>query len=287
MPVPLNSQLKNRGKSENVLAQSLPVDRLRLREIIFLSRALCPRAGGGEKAHLYSGDPIGTRGDGMQFPEGRIRKIGEMVVPHVPAYELAAMVVEMFVKPNESGQRRRIVAAYLDPSNFKEIGDGHTIAYQINDVLAPWDIVCECASNDRIGGWQLLYRMMRTGEFEITDVCPTTFESLRTRMHDEKKPGDIHKSPDDPLDDVADETRYALYTFIQQAEKPRELKLAESIAGYDRSTREGMTTAAIRWQQTEEGLNRAIIYLTDQRGHRQGGKRKPKASGRKRGKRKV
>lgn len=193
---------------------------------------------------------------GPTFPEGRIRKVGELVVPHVPAYELAAMVVEMFIKPSEGGQRRRIVAAYLDPSNFKEIGDGHTIADQINEVLAPWDVVCECASNDRIGGWQLLYRMLRTGEFEITDVCPETFKALRSRMHDDKKPGDIRKVPGDPLDDVSDETRYALYTFINQAEVPRELQLQRAIAGIPLNTREGFTSVGIRYQQAAEIIDR-------------------------------
>lgn len=188
--------------------------------------------------------------------EGRIRKIGELVAPHVPAYELAAMVVERFIQPTLGGQRRRIIAAYLDPSNFKDIGDGHTIADQINEVLEPWDVVCERASNDRLGGWQLLYRMLRTGEFEITDVCPQTFEAIRTRMHDEKKPGDIRKVSGDPLDDVADETRYAIYTFVNQSEKPRELVLAEAVQGIDRSTREGMTSAVIRWQQKTEELDR-------------------------------
>ena len=43
--------------------------------------------------------------------------------------------------PTDTGERRRIVAAYLDPANFKEIGDGHTIADQINEVFEPWDIV--------------------------------------------------------------------------------------------------------------------------------------------------
>ena len=131
-------------------------------------------------------------------------------MPHVPAYELAEMVVDAFIKPDENGQRRRIVAAYLDPANFKDIGDGHTIADQINEVFDPWEITCERASNDRLGGWQLLYRMLRTGEFEITDVCPRSFEALRTRMHDDTRPGDIRKIAGDPLDDVADETRYAL-----------------------------------------------------------------------------
>jgi hypothetical protein len=187
---------------------------------------------------------------GPVFPQGRIRKIGEVVVPHVPAYELAQMVVEAFIKPSQGGHRRRIVAAYLDPANFKEIGDGHTIADQINEVLEPWEVVCERASNDRLGGWQLLYRMLRTGEFEITDLCPKTFEAIRTRMHEETRPGDIRKVAGDPLDDVADETRYALYSFIQQADKPRELLLEDSIRGLD------LGSASIRWQQKAEELDK-------------------------------
>jgi hypothetical protein len=210
--------------------------------------------------------------DASDFPQGRIRKIGELVVPHVPAYELANMVVDAFIKPDENGQRRRIVAAYLDPANFKDIGDGHTIADQINEVLDPWDIVCERASNDRMGGWQLLYRMLRTGEFEITDVCPRSFEALRTRMHDDTRPGDIRKIAGDPLDDVADETRYALYTFVQQAAQPRELVLQQAVRGLD------VGSAVIRWQQKAEELDReeAPIRTTLRMGPgRRGGRQFP------------
>jgi hypothetical protein len=91
--------------------------------------------------------------------------------------------------------------------------------------------------------------MLRTGEFEITDACPRTFEALRTRMHDDKRPGDIRKVAGDPLDDVADETRYALYTFIQQATQPRELTLLQAVRGLD------LGSAAIRWQQKQEELD--------------------------------
>ncbi len=200
--------------------------------------------------------------DAPEYPNGRIRKVGELVVPHVPAYELAQMVVDTFIAPTENGQRRRIVAAYLDPANFKEIGDGHTIADQINEVLEPWEIVCERASNDRLGGWQLLYRLLRTGEFELTDVCPRTFEALRTRMHDDARPGDVRKIAGDPLDDVADETRYALYTFVQQATQPRELVLQQAVRGLE------VGTAAIRWQQKAEELEReeAPIPVTGRMG---------------------
>ena len=75
------------------------------------------------------------------------------------------------------GQRRKIVAVYLNPSSFKHIGDGHTVADQINEVLEPYDLACIEASNDRIGGWQLIYQMLQTGEWQIADTCPRLIEA--------------------------------------------------------------------------------------------------------------
>jgi hypothetical protein len=69
-------------------------------------------------------------------------------------------------------------------------------------------------------------------------------------MHDENRPGDIRKVAGDPLDDVADETRYAVYTFVQQATQPRQLLLQQAIRGLD------VGSAAIRWQQKSEELDR-------------------------------
>ena len=48
-------------------------------------------------------------------------------------------------------------------------------------------------------------------------------------MHDEKKPGDVLKVPGDALDDVADDVRYGIYTFITSADKPRELIIPELV----------------------------------------------------------
>jgi hypothetical protein len=53
-------------------------------------------------------------------------------------------------------------------------------------------------------------------------------DTIPSRMHDEKRPGDVLKVPGDPLDDVADDARYWIYTFINSTEKPRELEIAES-----------------------------------------------------------
>jgi hypothetical protein len=49
-------------------------------------------------------------------------------------------------------------------------------------------------------------------------------------LHEEKKPGDVLKVPGDPLDDVADDARYGIYTFITSTEKPREVVLRETLA---------------------------------------------------------
>jgi hypothetical protein len=164
----------------------------------------------------------------VRTQDGKLKTIGEFVAAHLPAYEFAGEVVRRFVVPETAkGNRRRIVAVYLDPSNFKNIGDGHTIANQINEVLEPYDLCVLEASNDRIGGWQLMYQVLQTGEWRIADNCPKLIEAIPSRMHDEKRPGDVLKVPGDPLDDVADDARYGVYTFITTSEKPLEVRRAE------------------------------------------------------------
>ena len=161
--------------------------------------------------------------------------------------EFAGEVVRILVAPLTQGQRRKIVAVYLDPANFKNIGDGHTIADQINEVLEPYDLGVIAASNDRMGGWQLMYQMLQKGEWQIADTCKKLIEAIPSRMHDEKRPGDVLKVPGDPLDDVADDVRYGIYTFITTTQKPRELVIAEELR---RLAQQGdLTSASIRYQQ--------------------------------------
>ena len=136
---------------------------------------------------------------------------------------------------------------YLDPSNFKHIGDWHTITDQINEVLEPHDLACIEALNDRIGGWQLMYQMLQIGEWQIADTCPRLIEAIPTRMHDEKRPGDVLKVPGDPLDDVADDARYGLYTFITSTEKSRELAMYDQLRQL--AEQGDLTSAAIRFAQ--------------------------------------
>jgi hypothetical protein len=190
------------------------------------------------------------------FKNGRMFKIAEICIAMCPAHEFAQRVAEAFVVPLVNGQRRNIVAVYADPANFNKAYDlrigtgGHSVADQINEVLAPYGIGCTQASNDRIGGWQLIYRLLQSGEFAFADTCPMASEAIRTRVHDEKRPGDVLKIPGDPLDDSADETRYGLYSFINSPEKPKDLARREAVQALVEAR--DLTSSAIRYSQMEQ-----------------------------------
>jgi len=66
-------------------------------------------------------------------------------------------------------------------------------------------------------------------------------------MHDEKRPGDVLKVPGDPLDDVTDDARYGIYTFITSTEKPPELAMHDQLRQL--AEQKDLTSAAIRYAQ--------------------------------------
>lgn len=197
-----------------------------------------------------------------QYPTGRTRQIGELCEPMMPVDVFARKIVDSFIVPTGGDQWRSIVAVFLDPQNFNPDYDlrhgtgGKSISDQMDVVFEPYGLVCQRSNNQRGNGWQLLSRMLRDGEFQFTDFSPQTYESIRTRMIDPEKYLDLIKVKGDPLDDLADMLRYGVYTWINPADKPRELVLKESIAGLDLTTREGMTSAAIRYQQKSDELDR-------------------------------
>jgi len=203
----------------------------------------------------------------LQFPlptfaGGRIHQIGEICEPMMPVHKFAELVVKEFIAPDIGEQRRCIIAIFADPANFNPSYDirlgtaGHSVSDQMDEVFAPWDLSCQPASNQRVAGWQLLYKMLSSGEFQFTDKSPETLEALRTRMCDKDVQGDIIKVKGDPADDLADQCRYALFSFIHPAAKPRELQLREAIAGIDHTTQEGFTSVGIRYQQAADRLDR-------------------------------
>jgi hypothetical protein len=150
--------------------------------------------------------------------------------------EYPAELLKRFVIPDLDGQRRKIVASYLGPDSWNNWGDGHTIAGQFQERVEQYGINLIKASTDREGGWQLIYRMLKSGELVICwDTCPQLVQAIPTRLHDPKKPGDIRKTPGDYADDVVDALRYAIYSFITASDtrKPAQIRIAEATENLD------------------------------------------------------
>ena len=81
----------------------------------------------------------------------------------------------------------------------------------------------------------------------LENADSATLQHLIYLQHDEKKPGDVLKVPGDPLDDVADDARYGIDTFITTTEKPRELVIADHCRQL--AEQGDLTSASIRYQQ--------------------------------------
>jgi hypothetical protein len=63
-----------------------------------------------------------------------------------------------------------IVVVYQDPANKSQTGTGHSVRDQLNEVLAECDLGAIDGSNDRIGGWLLMYEMLARGQWLIADT---------------------------------------------------------------------------------------------------------------------
>jgi hypothetical protein len=77
--------------------------------------------------------------------------------------------------------------------------------------MAPYRMGFIKANNDRTGGWQHIYKMLRSGELVICgDTCPKLVRAIPSRIHDPEKKDDIFKQKGDELDDCMDAFRYML-----------------------------------------------------------------------------
>ena len=120
------------------------------------------------------------------------------------------------------------------PHGEEEIDVPLSRADQMNAKMYPYRMAFLKANNDRAGGWQHIYRMLRSGDLVICgDTCPNLLAAIRSRIHDPDKEDDILKVHGDPLDDCMDALRYGLYTWVQEGVAPPALMIAEATRGLD------------------------------------------------------
>jgi len=110
--------------------------------------------------------------------------------------------------PVPSASPEKIDAIYLSPDAFAHRTGEASIAEQMGDVFAAAGLPRPVpADDDRVGGWMLMYQMLQTGEWLLTDNCFELIRTLPSLVRDPIRVEDVEKCDGD---DPADAARYGL-----------------------------------------------------------------------------
>jgi phage terminase large subunit len=108
----------------------------------------------------------------------------------------------------ERSGRERITEVILSPDAFAHRTSEASIAEQLGDVLIANGLPRPSpADDDRIGGWQLMYQLLESNAWLITENCERLIECIPQLVRDERRDADIRKVEGD---DSADAARYGL-----------------------------------------------------------------------------
>jgi len=108
----------------------------------------------------------------------------------------------------ERSGRENISEVFLSPDAFAHRTSEASIAEQLGDVLVANGLPRPApADDDRIGGWQLMYQMLESDSWVITENCTKLIECLPLLVRDNHRVEDIRKVEGD---DPADAARYGL-----------------------------------------------------------------------------
>lgn len=159
-------------------------------------------------------------------PDGRHLTYREWVVNNLTPRMLAEGLTERSV--DSEGRQEKVQQFFLSPDAFADRTGESTIAELIRDVACRGDRfpMPAPASDDRIGGWQLLYQLLEADQWIIAENCERLISCLPSLIRDEKKPEDIKKVDGD---DPADAARYGLYSRLGTVAKPKEIRAAERV----------------------------------------------------------
>ena len=150
------------------------------------------------------------KGGSKRHPDDDTRVVTyrEFVTRRMPPRELAREIVRRSVLSADAHAAERIDAIYLSPDAFARRTDEASIAEQMGDILVAAGLPRPVAADDdRIGGWMLMYQMLESGEWTITDNCIELVRTLPNLVRDQSRVEDVEKMEGD---DPADAARYGL-----------------------------------------------------------------------------
>jgi hypothetical protein len=115
----------------------------------------------------------------------------------------------------ERSGRERVGEIFLSPDAFAHRTAEASIAEQLGDVLVANGLPRPApADDDRIGGWQLMYQLLESDAWVITENCAKLIECLPLLVRDDRRVEDIRKMDGD---DPADAARYGLVSGVRLA----------------------------------------------------------------------
>jgi phage terminase large subunit len=115
----------------------------------------------------------------------------------------------------ERSGRERVSEVFLSPDAFAHRTAEASIAEQLGDVLVSNGLPRPCAADDdRIGGWQLMYQLLESDSWLITENCGKLIGGLPQLVRDTNRVEDIRKMDGD---DAADAARYGLVSGARLA----------------------------------------------------------------------
>lgn len=159
-------------------------------------------------------------------PDGRHITYREWVDNGTTPRMLGEGLVERSVDSDSGAER--ISQFFLSPDAFADRTGQSTIAEQLRDVACRGDRFPHpaAASDDRVGGWQLLYQLLDKDGWLIAENCTRLIESIPTLTRDEKKPEDVKKMLGD---DPPDSARYGLYSRLGRIPETVEVRATRAV----------------------------------------------------------
>jgi phage terminase large subunit len=119
---------------------------------------------------------------------------------------LSPRMLGQAIVENSKGEGIRDV--YLSPDAFAHRTSEASIAEQLGEVLGQNGLPRPTAADDdRIGGWQLMYQLLESDSWVITNNCRKLMECLPQLVRDNRRVEDIRKVDGD---DPADAARYGI-----------------------------------------------------------------------------
>ncbi|HET9401951.1 MAG TPA: phage terminase large subunit [Candidatus Acidoferrales bacterium] len=161
-------------------------------------------------------------------PDGLTITYRELVQNRLSPRMLAAAIAER-------SKGEKISAVYLSPDAFAQRTADDTIAEQLGQGLALENLPRpDFADDDRVGGWMLMYDLLRLGKWVITDNCTELIETLPILTRSEKNVEDVRKMDGD---DAADAARYGLKSRMGPAVIPAAVRNMERITAEEPTSR--------------------------------------------------